>query len=837
MPRLPTLSGWLQSLMRRRSSRGVGRDLVDHVRSSEQMRSVERSVPTSGRPLRGNRVEILDTGPVTMVDRNGRVTLSPFAKGIFRVYIQGKREHLAWARDNSWTVDLSTADNKGWRFTGTRAAPRYSCSLGDGSQASVDADPADGTVSFRVLDDYVLNDATAPQVTGDWILLKKRLDTQGTVSIFGFGENALPMDKAGDKVFMWNTAPFIRGPGGGGLSQSWPVAIFLREDGVAMGLVVDTPSYSTFSFSKDGKRADCAAKNTELNYFVLLGPHLPDIARQLARLTGTISPIPKWAMGYHQSRWSYTPSDRVREVAAEFRERDIPCDAIYLDIDYMDRFKCFTWDRGFHDHVKLIADLHAKGYKVVTILDPGLRAEAGYGPYEDGVGRKAFVADRKGRPVTGKVWAGTSYFPDFASQPVRQWWGHLVNEFAADGIDGIWCDMNEPTTFDSPFSLPPRSVHRPSPTATASHERIHNVYGYLMSRATHEGLSEGGKIPFVMTRATYLGGQKYAITWTGDNHSSWDDLHACIPMILGLGLSGQPISGPDIGGYAGTPSPKLYERWILQGALYPYSRTHTRKDTPDQEPWSFGPEVEESARRAIRLRYRLIPYLYSLTYDSSRTGEPLARPIFWSSAEGSALDPAFYETQFMLGPNLLAAPLMDESPTRKCYLPSGSWYSWWSRDKIEGGRVYETSSENDTDLPLFVADNAVIPLYPEGVSFVPDGSLPSLDILVTLSSRAEGRVVEYYDNDSLLAFEVLFIDEGEEIRGEIRLLRSGSPPSRYRPPQLLRMLLSRRILTAEVITPCSRCSHESIDEVWTAVTIADPAFPLRCALPLPRSAQ
>lgn len=804
--------------------------LANEMRCSEQMRTVHHPVPQKGRPLRANRVDLQPPGSVALVNSNGRMTLSPFRTGIFRIYIQNRRERQAWARDNSWTVNLSSADRRGWTYSDAGQTLHFTCVLRDGSQASVDAQPGEGLVSCRVRPDFAVADATAPQVTRDWILIRKRLDTAGQVRVFGFGENALPMDKAGSKVIMWNTAPFVHRTGGGGLYQSWPVAIFLRQDGLATGLVFDSPSYSVFDFSPDGKEMDYAVKDTELNYFVLLGPELPDVVRQLALLTGTLSPIPKWALGYHQSRWSYAPSSRVREVAAEFRKRDIPCDALYLDIDHMDRFKCFTWGPGFDDHERLIGDLHAQGFKVVTILNPGLKVDPGYRPYESGLRWKAFVTGRGGRPASGKVWAGKSYFPDFTSAPVRQWWGTLVSEFVASGVDGIWCDMNEPTTFDSPFSLPPRAVHRPSSATAVSHERVHNVYGYLMSRATYEGLSKTQRLPFVMTRSTYLGGQKYATTWTGDNQSDWDNLRAGIPMILSLGLSGQPISGPDIGGYAGTPTPELYERWILQGALYPYSRTHSRKGTGDQEPWSFGPKVETSARKAIKLRYRLIPYLYSLTFESTLTGEPLARPIFYYGTALGALDPEFYETEFLLGPHLLVAPLMDQSPTRMCYLPPGKWHSWWSLREVEGGRVYETVAERDTDLPLFIAENAVVPLYAENesMSSVPDRSLQSLELVVTLGTRAEGRVVEYFDGESLLAYDVRFTAEEGAVRGEVGLVRNGSSPTRYRPPQILQIRLNRRVSAVDVTSGCSTRSLEPVGESWTRVTIKDPAFPVKC---------
>ncbi|MEW6182146.1 MAG: glycoside hydrolase family 31 protein [Bacillota bacterium] len=785
--------------------------------------------PQQGLALRNNHIEYAGRDHVILKNKYGKIVSGPFNRGIFKVYIRGAHNKAPLLEHDSLTIDLSNKDRYGWKMRETKDTVEFTYALTNGLKARLSVDAAKGTLSFLIGSDLVMAEPLSPQVTRDWLLVKKHVLWPGGVKVFGLGENTPPMNKAGQTIIMWNTFPLVYKQGVTPLYQSWPVVIFQLTDGPAIGLVFDNPNYSVFKFSADGKRMKYSVRDSEISYFVLLGPTMPELMRQLTSLTGALPPMPKWALGYQQSRWSYTPSSRVREIAAEFRKRDIPCDTIYLDIDYMDRYKCFTWGEAFSDYLELIRELHGSGFKLVAILDPGLKTEPGYAPYETGVEKGMFVLDPGGGYVKRNVWAGPSCFPDFVNPLVREWWGGMVEEFVKSGVDGIWCDMNEPSTFDLRRTLPPYAIHKASETRRLPHRQVHNAYGYLMSKATYEGLFRTTRLPYVITRSTYLGGQKYAVTWTGDNGSDWEHFRAGIPMILNLSLSGQPVVGPDIGGYHGTPSPELYERWILQGALYPHSRTHARRNTGDREPWTFGPEVEKSARKAIKLRYRLIPYLYSLLYEAAYNGQPVMRPIFYHAPVSLTLNhQEFYETEFLLGPHLLVAPLMDPAPTRTCCFPPGRWYSWWCRKEHEGGEVYETVAEEDTDLPLFIGENAVIPVYPDPPSYIPDRSLDSLEIIITLKDRAQGTVVEYYDRESLLAYEVRAGTGTGRIEWEIRLKRFGRTPAGYRPPKTLHIRLNHPIRKLRLDSWYSHSlAPDPINEMWTMVTINKPTFPLK----------
>lgn len=766
---------------------------------------------------------------VTLDYQNGRAILSPFHNGVFRVFLQGLPAKEAWLGQDSWTVDLNNRNPAGWTYKKAKDSFEFTSKLTDGSEVRIKLNMADCSIYCYIGSDSEIIELPSPQTNKKWFIIESNLLRHGDVKVFGLGENTPPMDKAGRNVIMWNTSPIVYKIGSTPLYQSWPVVLFQYVEGPAFGLVFDNPGYSVFDFSSDGKRMKYSVKDTELNFFLLLGPTLPELLRQLTLLTGKLPPLPKWAMGYQQSRWSYAPSSRVREIAAEFRKRDIPCDVIYLDIDYMDKRKCFTWGSGFQDYKELIEEMHGSGFKIVTILDPALKIEPGYHPYETGLRRGMFVVYPNGVPVAKVVWAGPSHFPDFVNPSVRAWWGEMVSEFAKSGVDGIWCDMNEPSTFDFRYTLPPSVIHKLPGKAVLTHKQVHNLYGYLMSKATYEGLLTITRLPYVITRSTYLGGQKYATVWTGDIASSWEHFRASIPMILNLGLSGQPVAGPDIGGYMGNPTAELYQRWILQGALYPYSRTHSRKGSGNQEPWSFGPEVEAGARRAIKLRYKLIPYFYSLLYEASQYGQPVMRPIFYHTPAAGALKPEFYETEFLLGPYLLAAPLMDTAPTRTCYLPPGKWYSWWRKKEHEGGQTYDTTAEEDTDIPLFISENAIIPLYPDPISFIPDHSLSSLEIIATVGDKAEGTVVEYFDRDSLMAYRVQFIKRAGYIEGMINLLRRGNVPKEYQAPENLYISLNHKIQKADFGYGCGAYSitPDPIHDSWTRISIESPVFPLK----------
>jgi len=310
-------------------------------------------------------------------------------------------------------------------------------------------------------------------------------------------------------------------------------------------------------------------------------------------------------------------------------------------------------------------------------------------------------------------------FPDFTMDKTREWWGGLYKDFMASGIDGIWNDMNEPSVFDTTTkTMPENCVHRGY--GGGVHSRFHNVYGMLMVKASREGILKANphKRPFILSRSNYLGGQRYAATWTGDNHSKWNHLHMSIPMVLNLGLSGQPFSGPDIGGFSGNASPQLFQRWMGFGALLPFARGHTHHDSKDHEPWSFGPEAEQIFRVAITRRYILMPYFYTLFFISSRIGHPVVQPLFFVDPTDPKLRSE--DRAFMLGECILVVTNVNpEKSASPVNIPTNvKWYpltldNFTHEDlpdlKVRGGSIFvtqspvETTDQNPEYLTLVVA--------------------------------------------------------------------------------------------------------------------------------------
>lgn len=544
---------------------------------------------------------------------------------------------------------------------------------------------------------------------------------------FGLGDKTGPLDRRGQAFTLWNTDAYGFQESSDPLYKSIPFVLGVSETGQAFGLLLDTPWRSAFDFGKSERHAlDLSAEGGGVDYYVMAGPTPKTVVQSYAWLTGAAPLAPLWSLGFQQSRYSYATAGEVRAIADRLRADHIPADVIYLDIDYQDRNRPFTVDTSaFPDLTKLIADLEAEDLRVVLITDLHI-ADApgqGYRPYDSGEAAGLFLKTPSGGDYVGEVWPGKAVFPDFSRPAARAWWGGLYADFVKDGVAGFWNDMNEPAIFNvRSRTMPLDTVHRieePGFAArAASHAELHNVYGMLNSRATYEGLLKlsPDTRPFVLTRASYAGGQRYAATWTGDNSSSWNHLKLSTSMLVNLGLSGFSYAGDDIGGFAGDqPSADLLTRWIEIGAFNPIFRDHAAKGKAQQEVWVGGSDQEAIRRRYIEERYRLLPYIYALADENSRTGLPLMRPVFLefpdqvaNSIPGS--DAA--ANQFMLGPDLLIAPPSTwESPSPfTVRLPGSGWYDYWTGRLIDQTQV--TEAPRLDRLPVFVRPGSIMPRQP-----------------------------------------------------------------------------------------------------------------------------
>ncbi len=439
-----------------------------------------------------------------------------------------------------------------------------------------------------------------------------------------------------------------------------------------------------------------------------------EVVRAYSDLTGRPELPPLWALGYHQSKWSYFPEKNVKEIANKFRKLKIPCDAIYLDIDYMDGFRCFTWDKEkFPDPKRMIGELNEDGFKTVVMIDPGIKVDREYWVYNEAVKNNYFSKRGDGPHMRGKVWPGDCNFPDFTNPKVREWWAELYKEFMAEiGVHAVWNDMNEPAVMEVPTKTAPLDTRHDYDGHPCTHRKAHNVYGMQMVRATYEGVKKYvyPKRPFVITRAAFAGTQRYSSTWTGDNVATWEHLWLANVQMQRMCMSGYSFVGSDIGGFAEQPDGELFARWIQLGVFHPFCRVHSSGDHGDQEPWSFGKEVTDIVRKFIELRYQLLPYLYTMFWRYTKAGTPMLQPLVHYDQEDTQTH--FRTDEFIFGKQILVCPIQEPNAKgRRMYIPKGNWYNYWNDELIEGGKERWVVADLDK-MPLFIKEGAIIPKYP-----------------------------------------------------------------------------------------------------------------------------
>jgi alpha-glucosidase len=549
---------------------------------------------------------------------------------------------------------------------------------------------------------------------------------------YGLGDKAGPLDHRASSYTMWNTDQFGWQESTDPLYKDIPFFLALRH-GIAHGVFLDNTYRSDFDLGRAVRDTfSFGATGGELNYYFFFGPHPKKVLESYTALVGRSPLPPLWSLGFQQSRYSYYPEARVREIANTFRERKIPADVLYLDIDYQEGNAPFTIDRTrFPNFEGMIKDLGQEGFKIITITDLHIKKQPGYKPYDEGIAGDDFVKNPDGSVFVGTVWPGESVFPDFTLDRVRRWWGTLYKDFVGMGVAGFWNDMNEPALFGrADKTMPLDTVHRIDWGGTQTHRAIHNVYGMQNVRGTYEGLLRlrPDQRPFVLTRAAFAGAQRYAATWTGDNTSSWNHMRMMVPQILNMGLSGYPLVGADIGGFAGSPPADLLTRWIELGVFTPIYRDHTTKGTLDQEPWVHGPEHEAIRRRYIELRYQLMPYIYTSVEETTRTGIPLMRPIFLEYPQAENLYNEIDNgslLEYLFGRDLLVAPRETEmQDDLHITLPPGEWYDFWTGEKMQAGKEIEVNPALG-ELPVFARGGAIIPEQPivQYTAQKPDGPL------------------------------------------------------------------------------------------------------------------
>jgi alpha-glucosidase len=564
---------------------------------------------------------------------------------------------------------------------------------------------------------------------------------------YGGGEQANRLCLNNTQWITWNTDCPAYGTETMSLYQTHPFVLVLRKDGSTYGVIVNTTFPLLFDISDSQiKVLSYTQTPSPVPFSVLIfeAQNPQEVTCNLGKMTGLISLPPKWSIGYHQCRWSYYPDTRAMEVAKTFREKEVPCDVIWFDIHYMNGYRIFTFDPyTFSNPKSLNEKLHDQGFHSVWMIDPGVKKETGYSVYDQCIEQDLAVRlnhptkeDSAQKFYEGTVWPGSCVFPDFTMEQTRTWWASLYKDFMAEGVDGVWNDMNEPAVMATPpITMDRTAWHRGY--GGGFHERFHNVYGYLMIQASKEGIMKANptKRPFLLSRANFLGGQRFGATWTGDNISSWPHLALSIPMVLNLGISGQPFSGPDIGGFMNNADGELFARWMGFGALFPFARAHTHEDTSDHEPWSFGEKCSNTCKDAITRRYRLLPFMYTLFYQASKQGLPVARPLFFLDPRDQALRNE--DRAFMLGDTVLVIPNV-AAPGESCQGPINipKNHLWYDLD-LDGIQ--------DPDLPQMKIRGGSILVAREPEQYVGEKPLTKLIVYVALNEEGSASGELYLD--------------------------------------------------------------------------------------------
>jgi alpha-glucosidase len=548
---------------------------------------------------------------------------------------------------------------------------------------------------------------------GDIVKMSKAC--QKSESFYGLGDKPVDVNLKGKRFENWATDSYAFGKNTDPIYKAIPFYTAI-QDNKSYGIFFDNTFKTHFDFAQERRNVTSFwAQGGEMNYYFIYGPQMEDVVKNYTDLTGKPHALPPlWALGFHQCKWSYYPEANVKEVTNTFRDLKIPCDAIYLDIDYMDGFRCFTWDKNyFPDPKRMVKELEDDGFKTVVIIDPGIKIDVDYAVFKEGLDKDYFCKRADGPYMKGKVWPGECYFPDYTKPEVREWWSGLFKELIEDiGVKGVWNDMNEPAVMDVPNKSFPDDVRHDYDGNPCSHRKAHNIYGTQMARATYHGLKKYAypKRPFVITRSAYSGAQRYTSTWMGDNVATWEHLAIANNQAQRMSMSGFSFAGSDIGGFAEQPQGELFTRWIQLGVFHAFCRVHSSGDHGDQEPWVFGDEVTDIVRKFVELRYQLLPYLYTAFWDYINDGTPILKSLVLYDQEDTATH--YRSDEFVYGEQMLVCPIQEPNAKgRRMYVPKGKWYNFWTDELVEGGKEMWVEADLDS-MPIFIKEGAVIPKYP-----------------------------------------------------------------------------------------------------------------------------
>ena len=547
--------------------------------------------------------------------------------------------------------------------------------------------------------------------------------------LYGLGQRGGPLERTGLSAANWTTdSPTGHNRTTDPLYQAHPLLWGVTGDRWWAVLLCHT-SYSRFDLGQSTPGVlEIIALGPSLCFQVYAAESPEQLLKSLRQTLADPEAPPLWALGFHQSRWGYKHSDEVTTLIDNFRDKNLPLDVVHLDIDHMSEYRTFSFSESrFPEVEQQIATWDKEGVQVVTIADPGLKFDygSGYEPIKSGLEQNHFIKSKSGAPQVGYCWPDEALFPDFCRRGTREWWAELCQFYLSKGVMGLWIDMNEPAIFDRPFWTG-ESQQLPMPLDTPwgeasklmDHLTLRNVYGSQMSQATHLAWANSDRRPWVLTRAAFTGAGRYAWSWMGDNTSWWEHLQLSFPQLSSMALVHAGFVGVDIGGFFGHCHGELYSAWIEASVVYPFMRAHSALGTTEQHPWSFGPEIEEVARTALELRYRLLPYIYAAAVAHCEGGPPPLRPVFFDFPNDKRF--RYLEDQVMFGPHLMACPFLKRGENhRLVHLPEGDWYDFHTGVKMNGEKTVVVERRPGL-IPLFCRAGAAIPLLAKSVKCTRD---------------------------------------------------------------------------------------------------------------------
>lgn len=719
-------------------------------------------MPESIGNILGVSSEIINEQYITRVSvkcENAWVDIMPYSQTVIRV----RADKQALKPDFSYAVVQNQGRDS--YFSNMKESPDKWTLRTDSLIVELQKNPF--RVRFLNLHNQVLNEdepAFGINWIGEEVTAYKKI--QDGEKFIGLGEKTGGLNRRGNAYENWNTDDYAYEAGADPLYVTTPFYMGLH-DSLMYGIFFDNSFKTTFNFGASNNRfSSFSAVAGEMNYYFLGGSTIPHILEDYTRLTGKMEMPPLWSLGFQQCRWSYYPDKDVSNLAQTFRDKKIGGDVIYLDINYMDAYKIFTFHpTDFPQPKKLVEDLKKLGFHVVVIVDPGIKVEKNYFAYEQGKKEGLFVKYPDASLYTGQVWPGWCHFPDFTKPATREKWAEWLKTYTDVGIEGLWNDMNEPATWGQNF---PNNVLFDFDGNGATHKQAHNVYGFQMARSSYEGLKKqlNGKRPFCLTRAAYSGIQRYAAVWTGDNVASDEHLMAGVRLLNSMGLTGMANVGCDVGGFSGNPDANLYLRWLSIGCYTPFFRVHSEWNAEKNEPWTWNKDTENEARNIIAQRYRLLPYLYSLFYEAHTLGMPIMRSLAVYAPFDEKIYYNGFENQFFLGKSIMVAPVESNQKYQKVYFPfaNETWYRIGTDEMYQG----QTTAIVDApvyNLPVFVKSSSILPMQKPTLSTT---YLESDTLSLHIYKGNQDNTFTYYEDDG----ETFNYETGKFYRREMRFVAS-----------------------------------------------------------------